>query len=175
MMLELNPTYAQVGLRMMAGILAWFGTPLSADPGALPPIFVPRSEPVAIPVRQPASPSPVSARVRELLTGQVLAKIPPFNSTVSPTWERPVDPVPASVDSDAVTMEKVLVSSSTLRLDLSRPLSPLQKFLRQGLFYQFIVGRIEMDGEVKLDRFYSDRQGSGGTETRAEVRFNFRW
>jgi len=76
----------------------------------------------------------------------------------------------------ALLMEKVVVNAPVYReFTLQKPISPLDKFRKHGVLFESVGQRFTFDTMLYIDRWYSNRQGSGGTETRAELEFNLRW
>ena len=123
------------------------------------------------PSKEPSRHSEGSDRLHGLITERVLADakgaiaLTPTASSVS---------APVSADSETLLMDRVTVRAPALPvLKLPEHTYPLQDFFERGVFYRSKDGR--MDGGVNLARFYSSRVGSGGTETKAEIKFNVHW
>jgi hypothetical protein len=144
-----------------------------ADPVTLPAIFaVPVKAEVVSPTSE-ARRSLVSDRAHRLLTNAILAK---EAYSLNPTVSLPAVGETVNPTSDALLMDKVVVTSSSFpKIDLPKPISPLDRFRKDGILYESVGRTFTFDAMIYLDRWYSNRQGSGGTETRAELKFNFRW
>ncbi len=144
-----------------------------ADPVSLPAIFaVPGKTEAVSPPPEPRH-SVVSDRVHRLITNAILTS---DAYSLRPNLSLSVVGVKESLASDAVLMDKVVVSSAPfLEFDLPKPISPLDRFRKHGILYESIGKKFTFDTMIYVDRWYSNRQGSGGIETRAELKFNFRW
>ncbi len=144
------------------------------DANVLPPLFAaaPGKMPPASQKSDPR-PSLVSERVQRLISHAVFANTGPLllsNSAVPEKQES------EGSGAGALLMEKVVVNAPVYRdFVLRKPLSPLDRFRKHGVLFESVGQRITFDTMLYIDRWYSNRQGSGGTETRAELKFNFRW
>ena len=139
----------------------------------LPAIFAaPVKREMVIPTFETRT-SLVSDRVYRLITSAVLAKgIHSAQPVTAPTGERGLE----NLGVDPLLMDKVVVHSSPVReFTLAKPVSSLDKFRRRGILYESVGKTFTFDTLFYVDRWYSNRQGSGGIETRVELKFNFRW
>jgi hypothetical protein len=145
----------------------------AAEPESLPAIFAIPAKVATVSPTPEARHSQVSDRAHRLITHAVQATNRYFaQSSASLSADQATD----NSHSDALLMEKVVVRSTSVQeFVLPKPVSPLEKFRESGVFYESVGRKFTFDAMVYLDRWYSNRQGSGGTETRAELKFNFRW
>lgn len=163
------------GGRILPCLAVWLGaTPgHGAEPALLPPIF---SAPVAIvPVseKDTARRSLLSDRVQRLITQAVLAEGLHASLTLG---AQPDEQFSDSAATGPLLMEKYVVSSQNLRtIELEEPITPVDRFRKNGIVYESVGQKFTFDAMLYIDRWYSNRQGSGGTETRAELKFNLRW
>jgi hypothetical protein len=143
------------------------------EPMPLPAIF---AEPAKAETFFPESKnrlSLVSDRVHRLITSAVMAN---ESYSLKAAVFRLADRAEENPPSDAVLMDKVVVRSSAFpKFDLPEPVSSLDKFRKHGILYESVGKKFTFDTMFYVDRWYSNRQGSGGIETRAELKFNLRW
>ena len=159
---------------LVCGFLNLAATTAGApEPVPLPPIFaVPVKDETVSPESQ-ARPSVVSDRVHRLITNAVVAN---GGYSLQSAAFSLVDNAKEDISAGAVIMDKVVVSSSAFqKFDLPKPMSSLHKFRKHGILYESVGRKFTFDTMFYVDRWYSNRQGSGGVETRAELKFNFRW
>jgi hypothetical protein len=143
------------------------------EPTLLPAIFAAPVKPETFSTTPETRRSLVSDRVHRLITNAVRENEGYFlHSAVSLLANHAKENLPL----DAVLMDKVVVSSSPfLEFNLPKPVSSLDKFRKHGILYEFVGKNFTFDTRFYVDRWYSNRQGSRGIETRAELKFNFRW
>ncbi len=143
------------------------------EPTSLSAIFAVPAKTGAVSPTFDARHSPVSDRAHRLIKNAVLA----YNvHSVQPIVPLPAERALETFGSDAVLMDRVVVHSSpVLEFNLPKPISSLDRFRKHGIFYESVGKKFTFDAMLYVDRWYSNRQGSGGAETRAELKFNFRW
>ena len=170
---QLNPMLFGARVLVCGSVCLAAALAREPEPDSLPPIFAMPVKVATVSPKAEVRHSLVSDRVHRLITHAVLANDSYFaQSSEGLSTEGATD----SSHSDALLMEKFVVRSPSLQeFELPKAMSPRQRFQTQGIFYESIRRKFTFEAMVYVDRWYSNRQGSGGTETRAELKFNFRW
>jgi hypothetical protein len=144
-----------------------------AETQALPPIFAMPAKPESVPSNVGTRNSQLSERVHRLMSHALKVQSEHAAPAAS---ARPIEAAEGIAQSQALVMEKVVVRSTVPEtVELPKVSSKLDKFQRTGTFVQRRGEKFTFDGMFYIDRWYSNREGSGGTETRAEIKFNLRW